>query len=230
MIVEEALFTVAPGDEGAFEAAFDKAHAVISQAAGFHWAELRRGVEQPTVFLLRVGWDSVEHHLTGFRESPLYEQWRELIHPHLTEPAQVRHFTAPPEPVRFDHVGVNVRDFDASVSWYVKAFGLRVEFETYVEPLELRIAMLRQAGGHRIEILHRGGSVAGAKAADPASAALTEGYGHFALSVADLDASYQALLDSGAASAMAPQDSPEPGVRMAWVRDPEGNLIELVGR
>jgi predicted enzyme related to lactoylglutathione lyase len=29
---------------------------------------------------------------------------------------------------------------------------------------------------------------------------------------------------------MAPQPSPEPGVRMSFLADPEGNLIELVER
>jgi glyoxylase I family protein len=29
---------------------------------------------------------------------------------------------------------------------------------------------------------------------------------------------------------MAPQPSPEPGVRMSFLADPEGNLVELVQR
>jgi hypothetical protein len=29
---------------------------------------------------------------------------------------------------------------------------------------------------------------------------------------------------------MAPQDAPEPGVRVSFVADPEGNLIELLDR
>ena len=61
-------------------------------------------------------------------------------------------------------------------------------------------------------------------------AALTRGYGHFALDVADVDASYAALLAAGATDRMSPRPSPEPGVRMAYVADPEGNLIELLDR
>jgi catechol 2,3-dioxygenase-like lactoylglutathione lyase family enzyme len=130
-----------------------------------------------------------------------------------------------------DHVGINVRDFDSQVSWYTKAFGLSLEFGTYLEPPGLRIAMLRHPAGYRIELLHRTGSARQhAKPADPAAAALVEGHGHFALSVSDVDIAHRELLELGAVSAVAPRESPEPGVRMAWVRDPEDNLIELVDR
>ena len=41
---------------------------------------------------------------------------------------------------------------------------------------------------------------------------------------------YQSLLTAGAATRMQPSQSPEPGVRIAFVADPEGNLIELLDR
>ena len=43
-------------------------------------------------------------------------------------------------------------------------------------------------------------------------------------------ATYDGLLAAGAASRMPPGPSPEPGVRIAFVADPEGNLIELLDR
>ena len=46
----------------------------------------------------------------------------------------------------------------------------------------------------------------------------------------DVDAAYDALLAAGAADRMSPRPSPEPGVRMAFVADPEGNLLELLDR
>ena len=64
----------------------------------------------------------------------------------------------------------------------------------------------------------------------PVEAALTRGYSHFALDVADVDASYAALIETGATDRMSPRPSPEPGVRMAYVAGPEGNLIELLDR
>ena len=45
-----------------------------------------------------------------------------------------------------------------------------------------------------------------------------------------VDAAYDALLAAGATARMSPRPSPEPGVRMAYVADPEGNLLELLDR
>ncbi len=90
--------------------------------------------------------------------------------------------------------------------------------------------MLRSPLGYRVELLHRVGNVAGIEVERPMDAALTRGFGHLALTVDDLEATYDRLLEAGAASRMPPSPSPEPGVRIAFVADPEGNLIELVAR
>ncbi len=62
------------------------------------------------------------------------------------------------------------------------------------------------------------------------AAVLREGYGHVAFDVADLGAAYDRAVARGARPVMPPCPSPEPGVRMAFVADPEGNLIELLDR
>ena len=130
----------------------------------------------------------------------------------------------------FDHLGVSVADLPAMTAWYAEALDLNVEFEFALSAGEFRGVMLRSEDGYRIELLHRGGSHAGPTAATPVEAALTRGYGHFALDVPDVDGAYAALLDTGATDRMSPRPSPEPGVRMAYVADPEGNLIELLDR
>ena len=79
-------------------------------------------------------------------------------------------------------------------------------------------------------MLAREGSVVGMPASSPVDAAMTRGFGHLALDVADVDAEYAGLLAAGAEDRMSPRPSPEPGVRMAYVADPEGNLIELLDR
>ena len=72
--------------------------------------------------------------------------------------------------------------------------------------------------------------MAGLQAANPVEAALTRGFGHVAFDVPDVDAAYDALVAAGASDRMSPRPSPEPGVRMAYVADPEGNLVELLDR
>ena len=51
-----------------------------------------------------------------------------------------------------------------------------------------------------------------------------------AFDVTDLDAGYDRAVARGARPVMPPGPSPEAGVRMAFVADPEGNLIELLHR
>ncbi|HZA04487.1 MAG TPA: VOC family protein [Propionibacteriaceae bacterium] len=131
---------------------------------------------------------------------------------------------------RFDHVGLNVADLAAMVAWYAEALDLKVEFEFALPEFAFTGAMLISPEGYRVELLHRDGSSPGLQAGSPVDAALTRGYSHFALDVADVVASHAALLAAGAADRMSPRPSPEPGVRMAYVADPEGNLIELLDR
>jgi catechol 2,3-dioxygenase-like lactoylglutathione lyase family enzyme len=133
--------------------------------------------------------------------------------------------------MRLDHVGVQVADLAAAADWYCAAFELERELELRVDPIDLDIVMLRNAQlGHRVELLRRPGSAPGLRAANPAAAALSECYTHIAFDVADLDSTHMRLLGLGAREVMAPQQSPEPGVRMSYVTDLEGNLVELVER
>jgi lactoylglutathione lyase len=134
-------------------------------------------------------------------------------------------------PERLDHVGLNVADLASAAAWYVDAFGYVVELEARVEAVDLDIVMLvHPTHGDRLELLHRTGSRPGLRAVDPAEAALTEGLGHLAFGVELLDETFGRVVALGARVVMPPQQSPEPGVRMAFVADPEGNLVELLDR
>jgi heme-degrading monooxygenase HmoA len=94
MILEHALLRLAPEHEEAFEKAFDDAREIVAQADGFRGLELWRGVEEPSAYRLLIRWDSVESHIEGFRGSPLYERWSELLRPHFSAPPEVAHATA----------------------------------------------------------------------------------------------------------------------------------------
>jgi len=132
---------------------------------------------------------------------------------------------------RLDHVGLAVADLESAVSWFCDVFGLVPELTLRVEPLDLSIEMLiHPVYGYRLELLHRPGSAADGKPITPGEAALREGYGHMAFDVTDLDTGYARAVARGARPVMAPGPSPESGVRMAFVADPEGNLIELLHR
>ncbi|WP_426560605.1 VOC family protein [Angustibacter sp. McL0619] len=132
---------------------------------------------------------------------------------------------------RLDHVGLNVADLGAAESWYCTAFGFVRELALRVDASDLDVVMLIHPGrGDRLELLHRTGSQPGLRAADPAEAALLQAFGHIAFDVSDLDPTFERLLGLGARAVMTPRPSPEAGVRMAFVADPEGNLVELLDR
>lgn len=93
MIMEHAILPVRPGAEEEFERSFETARAQISQQPGFRTLSLSRSIESPNLYLLLVGWDSVEAHTEGFRTSPAYEEWKRLLH-HFYEPFPVvEHFS-----------------------------------------------------------------------------------------------------------------------------------------
>ncbi|WP_018760927.1 antibiotic biosynthesis monooxygenase family protein [Arthrobacter sp. 135MFCol5.1] len=94
MITEHALLPVLPGRETDFEAAFNQARAIIASMPGFRALSLSRSVESPGTYLLLVEWETLEDHTIGFRGSPEYQQWRQLLH-HFYEPFPlVEHFVA----------------------------------------------------------------------------------------------------------------------------------------
>ena len=93
MILEHAVLPVVAGRETDFEAAFAEARSIIAGMPGFIDLRLSRSVETPNEYLLLVHWESVEAHELGFRGSPEYVRWRDLLH-HFYEPFPVvEHFT-----------------------------------------------------------------------------------------------------------------------------------------
>jgi heme-degrading monooxygenase HmoA len=92
MVLEHAVITVQPGTSESFEAALEQARAVIAGAHGFRSFEAHRGVESPDEYLLLIGWETLEDHVTAFRESEDFTRWRALIGPYFASPPVVVHF------------------------------------------------------------------------------------------------------------------------------------------
>ena len=64
---------------------------------------------------------------------------------------------------------------------------------------------------------------------DPPSANAIHGFNHVCFHVADLDAAYDRVIANGAIAVWDPRESPEPGMRMAYVTDP-GRQPHRAGR
>lgn len=93
MILEIADFRIPPGQNAAFEAAIQQGlDTVASKAKGFQGAKVNRGIENPERYVLQIFWDTLEDHTVGFRQGPLFAQWRALVGPFFAAPPVVEHF------------------------------------------------------------------------------------------------------------------------------------------
>ena len=93
MILELADIRIHPGQNAAFEAAIaSAASSIIAQAKGFQGYKINRGIESPERYVLQIFWDTLEDHTIGFRESPLFTEWRAIVGPFFAAPPVVEHF------------------------------------------------------------------------------------------------------------------------------------------
>lgn len=132
--------------------------------------------------------------------------------------------------MHIDHIGLSVGDLEAQLAWYRAAFGFPLAKPFDVPGFGLRGVFLLGPDGLAIELLEREGSSHPQPARTAPDALLAQGWAHLCLRVGDVDATFDRLVAAGAGIVSPPGESPEPGVRFAFVTDPEGNFIELLDR
>ena len=136
----------------------------------------------------------------------------------------------------FRHTGIVVSDLERMLKFYRDCLGLKVERENtesgpYIDKLtglkdaQVITVKLSIPGGALIELLSFKSS---AKAHTPESQIDNPGFSHISLTVGNIEAEYQRLFDKGIKFISSPQISPKGYAKVAFCRDPEGNLIELV--
>ncbi len=118
-----------------------------------------------------------------------------------------------------NHVGIVIRDLDASLSFYQGLLGARVVYRGFIPASRTDVVYLQIAGG-LLELLHR---------AEP-PATETFGMTHLAFLTDDLDADYARLVGQGHAGLVAPKAAGSGVGRLAFVGDPNGARIELIQR
>ncbi len=72
-----------PGQAARFEGAFSQAQRIIASTPGYLSHELQRCIEQDHLYILLVRWETLADHETGFRQSPHYQEWKQLPPPLL---------------------------------------------------------------------------------------------------------------------------------------------------
>ncbi len=142
---------------------------------------------------------------------------------------------------RYRHTNLVARDWRRLAAFYERVFGCVplpperdlsgswLDQATGLEGAQLRGVHLRLPGcgpeGPTLEIFEYDRGVE-----KPTPAPHREGYGHLAFAVPDVDAAFAAVLAEGGARLGDVVSTTVAGVgelRMAYVRDPEGNILEL---
>ena len=126
------------------------------------------------------------------------------------------------------HFGLVVSDLDASLEWYGKRLGFTLEARWDVAGAGLRFAHAR-SGDVRFEFMERAGAAPGPDEAKDVFGALeTRGAKHVGLACEDVEAARASLKAEGVEVIFGPNEVPQVRVRNLFLRDPDGNQIELV--
>jgi catechol 2,3-dioxygenase-like lactoylglutathione lyase family enzyme len=138
-----------------------------------------------------------------------------------------------------DHTGITVSNLERSVQFWQDVLGFEFSHAAHqtgalakeitgVAGAEIKLAVLKAPGGHKIELLQY---------LAPSDRKLARfrpcdvGFVHVALLVNDLDAVIKNIADSGWKAAGKPQTlktGPNAGKRVVYVRDLDGMMIELM--
>ncbi|RYF13893.1 MAG: antibiotic biosynthesis monooxygenase [Comamonadaceae bacterium] len=94
MILEIADIRIHPGKQAEFDEAIERGlRTVIARAEGVRGYKVNKGIESPERYVLQVFWDTLEAHTVGFRQGPLFPEWRAIVGPFFAQPPVVEHFT-----------------------------------------------------------------------------------------------------------------------------------------
>ena len=125
------------------------------------------------------------------------------------------------------HVGISVKDMDASLIWYrdVLGFGEKLK-DFYAPPLGARICFIRGCGGFEIELFRYDAPKAIPEdRRTPNSDLQTVGTKHLAVATDDMAALRKRLVDYGVDIA---HEVTMDGESVMFIRDPDGVLVEII--
>ncbi|WP_067449683.1 antibiotic biosynthesis monooxygenase family protein [Actinomadura macra] len=96
MIYEHAYLWIKAGQEHRFERELLSGRSILAAADGCHSVELFRDVERSGAYLLRIGWESLAHHVERFPISPQAPAFAEVVEKFFAREPELRHFDSTP--------------------------------------------------------------------------------------------------------------------------------------
>lgn len=127
-----------------------------------------------------------------------------------------------------DHVALTVSDMDRALAFYQGLLGCEVLGQLLLESDTFKLVYLRKGGAYLELFAHRSTPErSDERPAAPGTASTEGGFQHLAFHTDDVDGVAATLEAAGVPFVQPPRDAPG-GVRLAFVRDPDGNQVELV--
>ncbi len=132
--------------------------------------------------------------------------------------------------MRIDHVMISVTNYQETLQWYQDKFNATIDKEWTVDELpDLQLAYL-DVNGFRIEVVGTTQARVGMPDfKDFGEALRTTGIGHFCFRVDSVDDAISELNKKGVPTFVEAADYPNVGVRVGFVKDNNGNVIEFSG-
>ena len=92
MIVEYIRYAIPAAQCADFEASYREAGKSLAASAQCLGYELSRCLDDPSSYILRIQWDSVEGHMQGFRSSSEFRSFFAATKPHVDQITEMRHY------------------------------------------------------------------------------------------------------------------------------------------
>ena len=121
--------------------------------------------------------------------------------------------------MRILHTCLNVSDLDKSIKFYTENLGLKFVSRREIKQNNAEIVFLKDEAGGAIELTHWRDKKT-----------LTEGdnFDHIAFGVDEVEATIKQLREKGVPIAMEPYSLQGSSSKIAFIKDPDGNWLELI--
>jgi len=121
--------------------------------------------------------------------------------------------------VRILHTCLNVSNIDRSIEFYTKQIGLQFVSRREVKQNNAEIAFLQDKDGAAIELTYW---------RDKKELKEGDNFDHIAFEVSNIDSTIQDLRGHGVTIAMEPFSLQGSSSKIAFIKDPDGNWLELI--
>jgi heme-degrading monooxygenase HmoA len=92
MIVEYIRYRIPADRAAAFEDAYRAASVSLDDSPHCERFEVARCADDPSAYVVRVEWDSLNGHMNGFRSSPQFADFFAAVRPFVGHIEEMRHY------------------------------------------------------------------------------------------------------------------------------------------